>query len=354
VKFDGVAKMNLWTKLFVLICLAAIPVAPQEKPDDALFRAIQSEDVTALRALIAKGAKVNAKDAQGNTPLHSAAKNWAIDCIEALLSHGADVNARNLEGQTPFMVAANIPRALGLLLDAGSDTDARDNQGRTALMQAAASGEMSKVKMLFHRGVDISSKSPEGKTALDIAIETKHQKIVALFRDEIPSDIKCSKLETKPMVLGATLIDDQNRELAIKIESSYEIMAGNSDDTFTGNLKLSLTGEERGNIARWAKKDLATFAASIEVEDVIASFTKNSKCPELELEFSQCSISEKGFLPKGKLSLDSFRLSVNLNDGEPSQVICAWARNVNSGRSRRSVVGRFNQALNCAEYDWSN
>src|SRR5262249_49374698 len=161
-------------------CLGALPVAPQEKPDDALFRAIQSEDEAALRALIAKGAKVNVKDAQGNTPLHSAAENWAIDCIEVLLSHGADVNARNLEGKTPFMVAANIPGALELLLDAGADTNARDNEGRTALMQAAASGEMSKVKMLFRRGVDVAVKSPEGKTALDIAIETKHQKIAAL------------------------------------------------------------------------------------------------------------------------------------------------------------------------------
>lgn len=335
-----------------MICLSALPVAPQEKSDDALFQAIQSEDATALRALIAKGAKVNAKDAKGNTPLHAAAENWAIDCIEALLSQGADVNARNLEGKTPLMVAANIPAALELLLDAGADTDVRDNQGRTALMLAAESGEMSKVKILFRRGVDVASKSPEGKTALDIAVATKHRKIAALIRGEISSDLQCSKLEMKPKVLDAKLIDDQNRELAIKIESSFEFTAGNSDDTFIGNLKLSLSGEERGNIARWVKKDLSTVAASVEVENVIASFTKNPKCPDLELEFSQCSISEKGFLPGGKLTLDRFRLSVNLDDGELSQVICVWARNVSSGRSSgRKRTRAFTEALNCAEYD---
>jgi hypothetical protein len=343
--------MTYWIKLLFVACLSAIPVSSQENRTDELFRAIQSEDVATLRALLVKGAGVNAKDAQGNTPLHTAAEHWAVECIELLLSKGADVNARNADGRTPLMVAANIPEALGLLLDAGADVEIRDNQGRTALMQAAALGELSKVKMLFQIGVDVASKSPGGQNALDIAIETKHQKIADLIRGESSSGLQCSKLEMKPKVLDARLIDDQNRELAIKIESSFAFTAGNSDDTFTGNLKLSLSGEERERIARWEKKVLSDVAASVEVEKVIASFTRNPKCPELELEFSQCSISEQGFLPGSKLTLDRFRLSVRLDDGELSQVICLWARNVSSGRSSRNRGHVFTEALNCAEYD---
>jgi hypothetical protein len=346
--------MSFCTKLLVAICLIAFPGAPQEKLEDALFRAIQSEDVAALRALIAKGAKVNTKDAQGNTPLHAAAENWAIDCIEVLLSKGADVNARNAEGKTPFMVAANVPQALELLLDAGADSNAKDNHGRTALMLASESGEISKVKSLIQHGIDIASASPEGKTALDIAIQTKHQKVAALIRGETPSEFNCSKLEIKPKVIDAMLVDGQKPELAIKIESSYEITAGNSDDTFTGKLTLSLSDEARANIAQWAKKDLAGVAANLEVENVIAGFTRNPKCPDLELEFSPRSVSDKSFLSGATINLGRFRLGVRLDDGDLSKVICIWARMISSGRGRSGHIGLFNRVLNCAEYDWLN
>src|SRR5262249_16284256 len=145
--------------------------------------------------------------------LHAAAEHWAVECLEVLLAKGADVNAQNGEGKTPFMVAVNIPRALGILLDAGADPNIRDKQGRTALMQAAASGELSKVKTLIQRGGDVSGKTPEGKTALNIAVDTKHEKIAALIRGEIPSDIKCPTMETQKSVVKGYLIDAKQREM---------------------------------------------------------------------------------------------------------------------------------------------
>jgi ankyrin repeat protein len=44
---------------------------------------------------------VNAKDGQGETPLHLAVRYGQKPAVEWLLKHGADVNARNLRAQTP-------------------------------------------------------------------------------------------------------------------------------------------------------------------------------------------------------------------------------------------------------------
>jgi hypothetical protein len=69
------------------------------------------------------------------------------DSIRYLLSRGAEVDVRNIDGQTPLMNVAtgcylhkrgfDPNDGLAALLDGGADIDARDNKGQTALMIAA-------------------------------------------------------------------------------------------------------------------------------------------------------------------------------------------------------------------------
>ena len=51
--------------------------------------------------LLSRHIDVNAKDGQGETPLHLAARYGQKPAVEWLLKHGADARARNLRGQTP-------------------------------------------------------------------------------------------------------------------------------------------------------------------------------------------------------------------------------------------------------------
>ena len=78
---------------------------------------------------------MNARDKDGETPLHKAAflnKNPAV--ITALLKAGAGVNARDKYGDTPLHKAvSNIqnPAVVTALLNAGADVSARNKPGKT-------------------------------------------------------------------------------------------------------------------------------------------------------------------------------------------------------------------------------
>lgn len=61
--------------------------------------------IEVLNAIIDAGAKVNAPDARGDTPLHLAAGGPSLSAVLLLLDHGAEINARNADGLTPLAAA---------------------------------------------------------------------------------------------------------------------------------------------------------------------------------------------------------------------------------------------------------
>lgn len=77
-----------------------------------------------LRALVEQDRdRANAKNADGETPLHHAAKHGAVEAIRVLLAYGADPNAKTPIGATPLHMARAFGEeaAAKALLDAGAD-----------------------------------------------------------------------------------------------------------------------------------------------------------------------------------------------------------------------------------------
>jgi ankyrin repeat protein len=84
------------------------------------------------RLLKADPKQREARTAMGSTPLHLAATNPDTSAMKALIAAGADVNARDNDGATPLHMAAysSRPKNTQLMLEAGADPLAKTDNGR--------------------------------------------------------------------------------------------------------------------------------------------------------------------------------------------------------------------------------
>lgn len=126
--------------------------------------------------LLLKGAEVNAKNNQGDTPLHWLA-NWPLTLsFRLMMVAGADINAQNFFGDTPLHNAANAgeDEMLEALLDAGADFTIKNNQGNRAEDDSFTSGA---IEML--RGLRITKEQRELESVAD-SVTTYKNKSMAI------------------------------------------------------------------------------------------------------------------------------------------------------------------------------
>jgi ankyrin repeat protein len=91
-----------------------------------------------VRLLAQAGANVNARDNEGNSPLH---ETFLTDVEEELLKLGADVNARNKDGETPIFTTVDND-AIPLFIEHGADLTIRNNKGKTVIEAAKEKGPL--------------------------------------------------------------------------------------------------------------------------------------------------------------------------------------------------------------------
>jgi len=103
--------------------------------------AINRGDVDKVKSLLEENPEmINAKDINGDTPLHCACKCKKKKVIDALIAKGANVNAKNNNGNTPMHLAARDNKSVvELLIANGADPDvnSKGEYGETLLHQTA-------------------------------------------------------------------------------------------------------------------------------------------------------------------------------------------------------------------------
>lgn len=98
-------KQNCKNIAVMLIGKGADVNAANESGMTPLYNAATIHDLELFKVLLsAPGASVNSLGMHGETPLHAAALEGNVEVVQYLLSSGANVNARSADGQTPLGV----------------------------------------------------------------------------------------------------------------------------------------------------------------------------------------------------------------------------------------------------------
>jgi ankyrin repeat protein len=212
-----------------------------------------------VKKLISKGADVDSKNNDGNTPLHLAAIYGTPEIVANLISKGADVDSKNNNGNTPLHLAAihGTPEIVANLIEKRARVDSKNNNestplhlcwynedeehgvkiaekliaavppekrkqylntknkdGNTPLHRAAEYGKPELVKKLISKGADIYARNKDGDTPLHRAVKNKnevHSYHIVRMLIERPSDSKRSEY-----------INTKNNDRRTALENCYD------------------------------------------------------------------------------------------------------------------------------------
>ncbi len=200
----------------------------------SLIDLAEKGNLQGIKATIAQGADINAKNKYGVTPLFVAANFGQSETAKFLLGHGAnignkskllrgasnggllwlvkklldsgvDVNTKGgLMGNTPIHNAslAGRTKVAMFLLSRGADVNAKDKFGASPLSTAAYSGQTDVAKLLLQHGAEVNYISKFGDTPLNVAINHNHTEMVKLLIKHGANVNTKTKLDVTPLEIA--------------------------------------------------------------------------------------------------------------------------------------------------------
>jgi ankyrin repeat protein len=163
----------------------------------ALHHAVETGKIALLKALVARGANLDARLVQGlpfrrgdyvsrggyggATPFWLAAKNGEVEMMRLLADAGADWRMPSRNGTTPLMVAAGLGQtdsrippesrlleAVKFVVGLGGDVNEANAGGQTAVHGAATISGHALIGYLADLGARLDAKDKQGRTPIDL------------------------------------------------------------------------------------------------------------------------------------------------------------------------------------------
>jgi ankyrin repeat protein len=150
---------------------------------DNVARAAAADNTGTVEYLVGTGNNPNATH-RGYTALHYAAMFGNTEMIAALVKAGARVDALDRLGNTPLCLAAarRQDEAARLLITAGADVNAQNHDGMTPLMAAAEHGDLTLVRFLLAHGADPRKHDYTGRSAANWAEDSHRPTVLAVIQ----------------------------------------------------------------------------------------------------------------------------------------------------------------------------
>jgi lysophospholipase L1-like esterase len=153
-------------------------------PNESLLAAALHGNVQEIKKAMAKGAEVNCKDKDGNTPLNMVAKLSYYNLVKYFVEKGAEINTSNNDHITPlhYGVEYNNVKIVQLLLEKGANIDARDGINETPLHWAGWTGNIEVARLLLKYGANPYTPNNTDVTPLFNANRQEHWQLERIFK----------------------------------------------------------------------------------------------------------------------------------------------------------------------------
>lgn len=162
----------------------------EETVNEAFQRAIRASNLSEAKFRLAIGADVGYKNEMGNDALYYAVTGGSYRIAEYLLGMGAKANEQYRNGKNLLHIAVehhgrfyHSTDLAELLIKSGTPINEIDAYGNTPLWYAciyyAINIEM--IRLLINSGANVNLKNKVGKSAYQIAEETKSETLLKLF-----------------------------------------------------------------------------------------------------------------------------------------------------------------------------
>jgi ankyrin repeat protein len=147
-----------------------------------------------IRQLARDPQLVNAYSEDGFQPLGLASYFGHLELAKYLIKAGAPVNSPSRNGLKAAPIqsasAAGHEKVVQMLLQLGADPNVREGNRYTPLHAAAQNKDVGMIRTLIYGGADITLVGNDGKSPLDIAVETGDKETIAVLREGITKRLK--------------------------------------------------------------------------------------------------------------------------------------------------------------------